>query len=169
MTLAPPGAGAWSLRGLARAAAIGAVALGAGAAAGYAVSHERGPGSASSSASPPARAAAGPVELAVIAPIAPGAAIAGYTVDFVRAIGPEGQITIECSRGAARARIELARLAAGAPDPPAKAGPYAVYYGGGAPPGDGERLARAVAAVVADHLDRDVPARLGPLAAPRAR
>jgi hypothetical protein len=137
----------WSLRGLARALAIALVAIGVGAGAGWVVSHERtppGPGASSS-----ARPAAGATELGIVTPLRPGAALADYTVEHVGAIGPSGLLTVELARGPARVTLDVARTMPGAPHPPVEAAGYSIYYRSGAPPGDGERLARALAAIVA--------------------
>jgi hypothetical protein len=161
--VSPEPSSTWSLRGLVRATLVGGLALGTGGALGFLVSHEPSPRAASSASPPSERPAAGPSELAVVAPLRQGAALADWRVDFVGAIGEAGAISIECSRGPARARLDVARVAPGAPDPPAIAGPYAIYYGTGAPPGEGERLARALAEVVAKNLAASVPPRLAPL------
>lgn len=160
---APPD---WTFRGLARALSIGLFAVGTGALAGYVVSHEARPGGADRGASPEGRPSAGPVELAVVAPLHRGSALVDYLVEHVGPIGAEGQVSLECRRGGARARLDIARLAPGAPEPPAKAGPYAIYYGNDAPPGDGVRLALALADVIGKNLSAPVPRGLRPLSTP---
>jgi hypothetical protein len=75
-------------------------------------------------------------------------------------------MVVECRKGEARTRLDIARLAPGAPEPPAKAGPYAIYYGNDAPPGDGVRLALALADVIGKNLSAPVPAGLRPLSTP---
>lgn len=166
MSATPAAPSDWTSRGLARALSIALFAVGTGALAGYAVSHEPKPRGADRGASPDARPSAGPVELAVLAPLHRGAALADYRVEHVGPVGAEGQIALECRKGDVRARLDIALFAPGAPEPPAKAGPYAIYYGNDAPPGDGVRLALALADVMGNNLSAPVPAGLRPLPAP---
>ena len=101
--------------------------------------------------------AAGSAELALVAPIAPGARFEGWMVRRVSSVHA-GAIRIELERGSERAALTI-HAAKGGPSPPATAGPYAVYYSS-RDPAEGERLSRALAAVLFQHRDRPVPAGL---------
>lgn len=110
------------------------------------------------SAGPPAKAPpAGSAELALLAPVAPGSSFEGWTVRSVSKVH-EGSIRIELDRGSERATLTV-HAAKGGPPPPATAGPYAVYYSAKSAT-EGDRLARALAAVLSRHLDLPVPAGL---------
>jgi hypothetical protein len=156
----------WSLRGLARAAGIAAVSLAAGAAAGYAVSHEPAPPGPGAAALRADRPRAGAAERAIMAPLREGSPLAeGFAIEHVDAVR-DGVLAVGCRKGDARVRLDVALAAVGGPQAPATAGPYAVYYATfGATQAEGERLAVALAGVLATHSALPVPAGLGPFTA----
>jgi hypothetical protein len=101
---------------------------------------------------PPATAT--PVELAVVAPLAPGSDLGGFVVREIRGV-ERGRMRVVCEKGRDTVRLDVA-LDGAAPDagagalPPATAGKFAIFYAldGGATPEDGERLAKALAVVI---------------------
>jgi hypothetical protein len=168
----------WSLPLVGRAIFAAGVCLLTGAVAGYAVSHERGP----DRAAPPASSSvqegapggaprttpspAGPAELALVAPLAPGAELEGYTVKRIDAVF-DGTVGVLLERGPDRVRLDVAMAG---PDSAsgnrvgAAAGTYAVYDRvEGAPTDDGERVAKALARILADGIPRPAPPGLAPL------
>jgi hypothetical protein len=155
-----------------RAVTASTVCLLAGAVLGYAVSHERGsdrPRSPRDVASAPSGttlsvpSAAGPSELALVAPLASGSPFEGYVVERVDAVydGTVGVVLVRENEGHS-VRLDVALASPSAPQAAATAGAYAVYYSvRGAPSGDGERLALALARLLATGGDRPPPRGLG--------
>jgi hypothetical protein len=138
----------WSWRLVRRAAIVSTACLSAGAALGYAVSHERGP---SSPSGPVPRARAGPAELAFVEPLRVGGTLEGYSIDGIEAVH-DGTMGVVVGRAGETVRLEIAVADPGAPPPPGVAGRYAVYVDfHGSPPADGERLASALARIVGAH------------------
>ncbi len=174
----------WSLPLVGRAVFAAGVCLLAGAVAGYAVSHERAPDGA---ARPPSSSVqegapggaprttpspAGPAELALVAPLAPGAELEGYTVRRVDAVF-DGTVGVVLERGPDRVRLDVAMAG---PDGArgdrvgAAAGTYAIYAidvvnhtVDGAPAEDAERVAKALAGILTGGAPRPAPPGLGPL------
>jgi hypothetical protein len=136
---------------LARAALIAAVALGAGAAAGWAVAHER----------PPGRPTASADVQALLAPLAPGSRLGAFEV---AAVGPvtRGAIRIELTRGTERRVLGIARATDGPPKPALTVGPYALFYFG-AEGGDVSTALAALAEVLRANAAVPIPAGLAPL------
>jgi len=149
-------AAGWTRRGLARAAVVAGVALGVGAGLGYLVAHEPAPRDAEVMPEPPRLA--GAAELAVLAPLRPGAALADFEVVEIRAVGADGALRVVCARGEVVVALDVALAAAGGPPPPARAGRYAIFYAlRAATPAEGERLATALAAVLAANASVAAP------------
>ncbi len=104
---------------------------------------------------------AGPSELALIAPIAAGTMLEGYSVKAVNAV-ENGILVIQCEKERTKITLWVALLGEGGPSAPASAGKYAVFYSlRGAESEDGEKLARAIAAILEKHGDVPVPPGLG--------
>jgi hypothetical protein len=169
---ARPGEGrpAWTLRGLARAAAIACVAVGAGAGLGYAVAHEPAPppGQGEAAGRPRARPA-GPADRALVSPLSEGSALGEFQVKEIQAVNDEGVLRVVCARDHAVVRLDVALLSEDGPAPPAVAGRYAIFYSlKGATPEDGERLAGELAAIVKANAGAPAPPGMKPFA-PRPR
>ncbi|TKC99120.1 hypothetical protein [Polyangium fumosum] len=123
-------------------------------------------GDASTDASPlpvvssrpaPAPRPAGPAELALVAPLAPGSTLDGFAVREIRAV-QDGVLMLVCEKDRAVVRLSVALAVDDGPTPPAFAGRYAVFYSArGSDPADGERLAKALAAILEKHPDVPVP------------
>jgi hypothetical protein len=110
------------------------------------------------------RPPAGSAELAVVAPLAPGARLAGYDVVRVEA-AERGAMRVVCAKGRALVRLEIALRADAGPEPAATAGPYAIFWGAhDAPLDEAEALARALADVVKKNAVAPPPPSLGPWA-----
>lgn len=87
-------------------------------------------------------------EIAVIAPLATGSKLGDFDVVEIHGV-TDGGIEIVTRKGAARIVLTVALLAQGGPAPPASTDRYAVFYSlRGAEPTDGERVAKALAAVL---------------------
>jgi hypothetical protein len=118
------------------------------------------PDSAHAAAPPPpapAHRPAGPAELSIVAPLVVGAELEGFSVGAIDAV-EDGIVVLSLEKERARVRLWIALAADGGPEPPASAGKYAVFYAlRGADPSDGERLARALAAILEKHADAPVP------------
>jgi hypothetical protein len=100
---------------------------------------------------------AGPSELALVAPLAPGGELDGFEVREVRAVA-DGVLVVVCGKDRVVVRLWVALASDAGPEPPATAGRYAVFYSAkGADPEDAARLARALAAVVDKRADVPVP------------
>ena len=153
----------WTRRGLVRAASIAGVALGAGAALGYAVSHERLPAPPGASSAPSAmRAQASAEELAILAPLKEGSTLGGFEVAEIDPVGGDGVLRIVCAKQGARVRLDVSLAVDGGPPPPAVAGRYAIFYAlEKAVPADGERLALALAAILQTNATAPTPQGLG--------
>ena len=153
----------WSLGLVVRAGVVALIAVGVGGALGYAVSHQRSPSSPSRVVRPQP---AGDAERALLAPLAVGSTVAGFEVRAIEAVR-DGALTLTCAHGEATLQIQIRLRSAEAP---AVAGRYGVFFslgggGGGGGAGasteaDGQRLARAVAEILTQHLDLPVPSGL---------
>jgi hypothetical protein len=130
---------------------------------------ERGPeggahaAEASSTAEPPLPPAGG-AELALVAPLAAGSPIGGFTVRAVHGVH-NGMMRVVCVKDTAVVRLDVALLdeSEGAPSPPATAGRYAIYYAlRSATPEDGEQLATRLAHVIKGNASAPVPPGLAP-------
>ena len=117
--------------------------------------------SASAEVAPPP---AGPVELAILAPIVVGSTSKGWKVRAISAVH-EGSIVVSFVEEKGKGAVDLL-VAASAEDevaPPATAGRYAVFYSVRlALPEDGDRLARVLAKVIEKNQDAPVPPGLRP-------
>ncbi len=115
----------------------------------------------SSGAETPPRPA-NPGELALLAPVVPGGKLGDFEVTEV--LGVEGGVlAIVCKKGPARIVLTVGLLASGGPSPPASTDRYAVFYSlRGATPEDGERVAKALAAVLEANRTVPPPPGLGP-------
>ena len=157
----------WTLAGLLRAAVMTGVALGIGAGLGYGIAHEPAPVAGPAPVMPRSASAA---ELAVLAPLVPGAALADFVVREIVGVGDEGSLRVVCERGSVGVALDVALAAEGGPAPPARSGRYAIFYAlRGASPAEGEGLARALAAVLEHNAGVASPPGLrpyGPAAAP---
>ena len=164
---------AWTTLGLAQAAIIAALALGAGAGLGTLIAREPAPSPASPEPRPPLPA--GPAERALLAPLTEGAPLGDYEVREIHAVDPEGRLRIVCVKGRAEGRAEgrekrreVVRLdvvlaSEGGPEPPAETMRYAIFYSlKGAPPEDGERLAKALAEVLQKNEAAPPPPGMAP-------
>jgi hypothetical protein len=85
-----------------------------------------------------------------VAPLLPGADLAGFTVLHVRGVD-QGRMRVVAARADAEVRLDVALADPEEPvSPPAKAGRYAIFYSlRGATPADGERLAQKLGAIIA--------------------
>ncbi len=174
----------WSIDVVARAVAIGSVALCAGAGAGFLVSHEPPPhhrpsaresasaapsASASAATAPeaPPRPRAGDAELALLAPLREGGALGGFEVTEIDPVSKTGQLVLRCRKGSTVARLYVALRAnadAG-PEPPATAGRYAVFYAiQDDARAEGDALARALAKILEANAAVPAPKGLAPFA-----
>lgn len=149
----------WTRAGLLRAAIVASVAVGVGAGLGYLIAHEPAPTAGPAPVKPRSVSAA---ELALLAPLAPGSALADFEVREI--LGVEaGSLRVDCRRGEVGVALDVALAAEGEPAPPARAGRYAIFYAlRGASPAEGERLARALAAVLEANGGVAPPPGLGP-------
>lgn len=152
---------AWTPRLLVRAAMVASFALGVGAWLGYLVAHE--PVVHSAGQEPERPALAGAAELAVVAPLGPGAALADFAVTEILAVR-DGALRVVCEREAVAVALDVALAAEGGPTPPAVAGRYAIFYAlrGAATHEEGARLAAALAAVLRANEGAATPAGMGP-------
>jgi hypothetical protein len=118
---------------------------------------------ASAPAPPPP---AGPVELAIVAPIVVGSTSKGWRVEAISAVH-EGAIVVSFVEEKGRGAVDLL-VAASAEDevaPPATAGRYAVFYSVRlALPEDGDRLARVLARAIEKNQAAPTPPGLKPYA-----
>lgn len=116
-------------------------------------------GSAASPEVPPRPASA--AELAIVAPAAPGGKLEDYEIREVRGVN-KGTLEVHCEKGGARVVLTIALAAEGGPAPPASTERYAVFYSlRGATPEDGDRLARALAALLKKNAAAAPPAGMG--------
>jgi hypothetical protein len=112
------------------------------------------------SAPPPHRGGrpASAAELGVLAPLAPGSVLGGFTIREIRAV-EHGTLRVVCARGNEVVRLDVALADPEGALPPATAGRYAIFYSlRGAAPEDGDRLAQDFAAVIATNAAAPVPA-----------
>lgn len=150
----------WTLAGLVRAAIVASVAVGVGAGLGYLIAHEPAPVAGPAPVKPRSASAA---ELALLAPLTPGSALADFEVTEIVGVGPEGSLRVVCERGAVGVALDVALAAEGEPTPPARAGRYAIFYAlRGASPAEGEQLAVALAAFLEHNAGAAIPPGLGP-------
>ena len=100
--------------------------------------------------------------MALLSPLAPGAKLGDF--ELVELHGVDGGvIEIACRKGSARIVLTVGLLASGGPSPPASTDRYAVFYSlRGAAPEDGERVAKALAAVLEANRAVPPPPGLGP-------
>jgi hypothetical protein len=151
----------WTLAGLLRAVMVAGIAIGVGAGLGYFVAHEPAP--ADGGPEPVKVRAASAAELALVAPLAPGSALADFVVTEVLPIGDSGALRVVCARGEVGVALDVALAAEGEPTPPARAGRYAIFYAlRGATPAEGEQLAAALAAFLEHNAGAATPAGMGP-------
>jgi hypothetical protein len=98
---------------------------------------------------------AGPDELALIAPLAPGSALENYSIEAVHPV-EHGVLRVVCLKDQSRVQLDIA-LRGGQPPATADNGRYVVYYGmENAPETDAQALAKALAEKI--HGDREPPA-----------
>jgi hypothetical protein len=115
------------------------------------------PSSASATASSAPPRPAGPAELALVAPLAPGSDLIGFTVREIRAV-ERGRLRVVCVKDKAVVRLDVALLDPDGALPPASAGRYAVFYSlRGAAPEDGDRLSRKLARILEAHAAAPPP------------
>lgn len=151
----------WTLAGLVRAAAVAGIALGVGAGLGYLIAHQPAPGPASVEHEQPS--SAGAAELALVAPLVPGSALADFEVAAIQAVSAEGTLRVLCERGEASVALDVGLVADGGPIPPAVAGRYAIFYAiRGATSQEGERLAAALAAILEQNAAAPIPPGMAP-------
>ncbi len=108
------------------------------------------PASTTASGSPPRRGGspAGSSELRLLAPLAPGSVLGGFTIREIRGV-EQGTLGVVCARGKEQVRLDVALADPEGALPPATAGRYAIFYSlRGAVPEDGDRLAQDLAAVI---------------------
>jgi hypothetical protein len=107
---------------------------------------------------------AGPVELAILAPIVVGSTSKGWKVAAISAVH-EGAIVVSFVEEKGKGAVDLLVVASAEDEvaPPATAGRYAVFYSARlALPEDGDRLARVLARAIEKNQDAPVPAGLRP-------
>jgi hypothetical protein len=156
----------WTWGGLGRAATIAGIALGTGGVLGYLVSHESPPRAAVSRPSPAPTAVrphASEAELALLSPLNEGDSLGGFDIAEIAPIDSDGLLRITCRKNDAAVRLDVAlAMADGGPRPPAVAGRYAVFYSlERGEPGDGQRLARALASIIEANAAVPIPPGLG--------
>lgn len=100
---------------------------------------------------------AGAEELALVAPLAKGSELGGFEIRDIHGVR-DGVMRLVCVKAQATVRLDIALAADGGPEPPATAGPYAIYYSlKGAFPEEGLALAQKLAKVLAAHEDAPPP------------
>lgn len=99
-------------------------------------------------------------ELAVVAPLAAGADLGGWTVDGIEGVH-DGAIAVVLRRDEQQFRLQVALDSPGGPLAPAHVGRYAIYYTGGIDGAEAQTLATALQAVIATHPDVEPPPGLG--------
>ncbi len=152
----------WSLATSLRAALVASIALGIGAGLGYLIAHQPPPDPARTGPAQPRPAS--PAELAVVAPLRPGHALADFEVTAIMAVDASGALRIACGRGEASVTLELTLATDAGPTPPARAGPYAIFYAlrVGATHEQGERLAAALATIIQTNAEAPIPPGMAP-------
>lgn len=147
----------WSLATLLRAGIVASIAVGVGAGLGYLIAHQPPPNLARTGPTQPHPA--GPAELAVVAPLRPGDALADFEVTAILAVDATGVLRVACEQGEAGVTLEVSLATDTGPKPPARAGRYAIFYALriGATHEQGERLAAALAAVIGANADTPIP------------
>lgn len=111
---------------------------------------------------PPPPRPANADELAILAPAAPGGALADFTIKEIHGVNL-GTIDIFAEKGAARVVLSVALLSPDGPSAPASTDKYAVFYSlRGATPDDGERLANAILSLLKANASKPAPPGLGP-------
>lgn len=150
----------WSRALVGRSAFVATVCLAVGGVVGYALAHEPAPPGSSSHAAPAASdgpEAAGPAELALLAPLRVGDSLDGCVVARIDAVH-DGRLVVHCSLGAAPVQLYVTRASPDAPPAPATSGRYAVYYSASGPASaDGARLASSLARVLDAHASEPGP------------
>ncbi len=111
-------------------------------------------------AGPEPAPAASPSELAVVAPLAAGADLGGWTVDGIEGVR-DGAISVVLHRDEQRFSLRVALDAPDGPLAPARVGRYAIYYTNGIDGAEAQSLATALQAVIATHPDVEPPPGLG--------
>jgi hypothetical protein len=103
-------------------------------------------------------APAGPAELALVAPLVVGGSLGDFQVREIQAVR-KGVLNVICAKDRSVVRLSIALASEKGPEPPAEAGKYAVFYSlrRGSDPSEAERLAKALAEIVAKHSDVPVP------------
>ena len=102
---------------------------------------------------------AGAAELAFLAPVTPGKPFEGWRVQGISAVF-RGSIRVALARGHDRVQLRIVKAGSG-PVPPARSGPYAVYYSAkhveGANSVDAQGLAQALARDVSKNQKLEPP------------
>ena len=131
--------------GIGNMLAISAFSLAIGGIFGYLLSH---------TPPPPATMnhAAGPAELAILAPLREGSQLAGFEIKTIEAVH-DNALSLLCTRGNETVRLDITL---GGSDPAATAGRYRIFYSRG----DGRLLAKALAEILTTHLADAVPSGL---------
>lgn len=152
--------GGWTLAGLVRAVVITGISLGVGAGLGYLIAHEPAPGAGPVPVQPRLASAA---ELALLAPLGPGATLGDFEVTEVLPIGDAGTLRVVCARDGVGVALDVALADKDGPRPPASTGRYAIFYAlRGASQEEGERLALALAAFLEHNAAAPIPPGMGP-------
>ena len=110
----------WTLAGLVRAATVAIIAIGVGAGLGYLIAHQPAPKPAGVEHERPRLA--GAAELALVAPLVPGSALADFEIAEIQAMSAEGVLRVMCQRGEASVALDVGLVADDGPTPPAVAG-----------------------------------------------
>jgi hypothetical protein len=109
--------------------------------------------SASALAGPPVWPPAGPDELAIVAPLAPGDRLGDWVVRSVSAV-VDGRMRVTLRKDKRLLRLEILLASEDGPAPPASSGKYAIFYRGrGAEPDEAAKAARSLADVISKHRD----------------
>ena len=133
-----------------------AVALGGGLFAARSGYVARAPGGPSGSTSMPV------TDLALIAPLRPGATLDGFTLAAIDPVA-DGVMTIHLRRGDTRVRLMLALAATDSPPAPVSVGRYAIFYSATKEDGaTADGLAKQLAEVVGKNENAAAPLGLGP-------
>ena len=157
----------WGKGLLARAALAATVCLAVGGGVGYALTHEKAPSRNSDhegESSPQGPPAAGPAELALLAPLHVGDMVDGCAIARIDAVH-DGRLALHCTLGDAPIELDVTLASPDSPPAPATSGPYAVYYSAGkATAADAARLAGSLARTLDANASQPRPPGLAPFA-----
>jgi hypothetical protein len=155
----------WSWPLARRSAWVAALCLLVGGGLGYTTTHQpapKRPGNRDEPRQPEEPPAAGPAELALLAPLEAGRSLDDCAISRIEAVC-DGKIAVVCAVGSATIELDVWLASPTAPPAPATSGPYAVYYS--AEPSasaSASRLALSLARVLGTHASQPRPDGLTP-------